>query len=284
MGDCSLKLNKIFKKVFIRIVVMGLCPFSLFSVEPQNRLAQDQKHFGTFSEASSAKKWAKRVYLASYPRSGNHWVRYLIEEATGVATSSAYIDPDPQHLKEVFPWGGFCCLHGYEGRSRYPEEGDVAVVKTHYPARKISWFDNLPYVQAIRILRHPVDSFYSLYVWVERISKRSPQRSIPRKELAKYISEWKQFQVYWDAADNVASVRYEDLARDPKFYLKKILDSIGYNVQVEDIERAVAKYPPIEVSSLKHLGHFSKEELETIWDELKDVMKTYGYEIKKVLD
>ena len=30
-----------------------------------------------------ANDW-KRVYLASFPRSGNHWTRFLIEEATGI--------------------------------------------------------------------------------------------------------------------------------------------------------------------------------------------------------
>lgn len=59
------------------------------------------------AEEVQTKNWQHRVYLASYPRSGNHWLRYLIEEAKGIATSSVYQDPDPPHLDQVFPWGTF---------------------------------------------------------------------------------------------------------------------------------------------------------------------------------
>ena len=55
----------------------------------------------------TADNW-KRAYLVTFPRSGNHWMRYLIEEATQIATGSVYQDMDrPVHLERIFPWGGY---------------------------------------------------------------------------------------------------------------------------------------------------------------------------------
>lgn len=77
--------------------------------------------------------WENLVYLATYPRSGNHWMRYLIEEATGIATGADHIDPDPPHNPKRYPWGGFCPDGGYSKTRRYPEKDEIYVVKTHYP-------------------------------------------------------------------------------------------------------------------------------------------------------
>src|SRR5690348_17766666 len=97
--------------------------------------------------------WHKRVYLATYPRSGNHWVRYLIEDVTGLATSSVYVDGDVErsHLGKAFPWGGYAPPFGYEGKCKYPKPEDSVVVKTHYPAVPAQKFDRMSYVKAIRI-------------------------------------------------------------------------------------------------------------------------------------
>ncbi len=137
-------------------------------------------------DVEEAKKWGNRVYLATYPRSGSHWMRYLIEEATGIATSSAYIDPDPRHLETVFPWGGYCCDGGYEGHCRYPMMGEIAIVKTHFPDTYISGFEKLPYSLAVRIIRHPIDSFYSLYLWEKSCATVAAEFLIPREILRQY--------------------------------------------------------------------------------------------------
>ena len=76
------------------------------------------------------------VYLASFPRSGNRWVRFLVEEAVHIATSSVYSvykDGDYLHLQEILPWDGFCTNHGYNGACRYPSKDDPVLLKTHYP-------------------------------------------------------------------------------------------------------------------------------------------------------
>lgn len=218
----------------------------------------------------------KRVYLASFPRSGNHWVRYLIEEATHIATSSVYCDPDPQHLLKPFPWGGFCCYQGYEGSCTYPTNADHIFIKTHFPSKPITQFDELHYKKAIRIVRNPIDSFYSKYV---RMCGGKPHKMyVPNKSVKSYIKLWLKFQDYWDKQKNVITIRYEDLLNNPSDELKKILSVAKYKINEIDIKRAVALNPPHGYEYI-HLNHFHSEDLKVIAQELKDHLIKYDYTI-----
>jgi hypothetical protein len=232
--------------------------------------------FLSLSQSGLSNEW-KRVYLASYPQSGNHWVRYLIEEASHIATSSVYCDPEPpKHMNKVFPWGGYCCDHGYEGHCRYPTKEDFVVIKTHYPYRhKNSHFDRRPYQTVIRIVRHPVDSFYSRYT---KLPKGSVQEKIPTARVRELIKSWRKFQIYWNKMPHVITIRYEDILQNPIAELKKMCEALAYDVTDEDIARAAAKYPP-EGYMLKHIHKFSTEDLRLISKELRSLMDQFDYDI-----
>lgn len=221
-------------------------------------------------------EWHKRVYLATYPRSGNHWVRFLLEDVTGLATSSVYVDGDVKrsHLGKPFPWGGYAPPFGYEGRCKYPKPKDNVVVKTHYPAVPAQKFDRMPYVKAIRIVRHPVDSLYSFYLFGVK-GKAYPER-MPLEVLKKRIRSWKKFHEYWNAQENVLTVRYEDLLVDPYGVLQQIVEAIGYDLPQQKIDAAIKKYPP-QGSPMKHIHRFEKEDLDMIARELGDLMRQFDY-------
>src|SRR5262249_43452350 len=127
----------------------------------------------------------KRVYLATYPRSGNHWMRFLIEEATHIATSSVYCDPDPPHLADPFPWGGYCVDNGYRGNCRYPQRTDIVFIKTHFPLFAAHRFDKKPSIKTLRLVRHPVDSIYSFYVYIH--GGNPPQKIIPSEKVQAFM-------------------------------------------------------------------------------------------------
>jgi hypothetical protein len=236
-------------------------------------------HGETYSK-ETALEWKERVYLASYPRSGNHWMRNLIEEATHIATSSVYRDPDPLHLPDIFPWGGYCCDHGYEGSSRYPVNGEPVVVKTHYPASGKTEFDQLPYKIVICIIRHPLDAIYSHHVWVSKQMNWPITYNVPRDVLSDFIRRWCSFHNYWDNADNVLTVYYEDLYQEPEHSLKIVLDAIGYTYTDDDIARAVEKYPPTG-SIFKYMDHYGTKDLKHVKAQLKPLLEKHGYRLKR---
>ncbi len=209
----------------------------------------------------------QRVYLASFPRSGNHWVRSLIEESTHIATGSVYRDKKPVHSNNPFPWGGYCAKNS---NWRYPELDDIVVIKTHYPQFSTK-FDLQPCLKVIRIVRHPLDCFVSEY------EKRHRQPFyIPEKVLKKYIANWKKFQNYWNNQENVLTIRYEDLLKDPEHILREILEAIGYKVADEDIKRALSTHPPVG-APLKKAHIFSQSDWDLIQSELHDLLEIFNY-------
>ncbi len=222
-----------------------------------------------------------RVYLSTYPRSGNHWIRYLIEEATGVVTTSVYCDGDhPFHDPEKLPCGGYAPINGYEGTRRYPEKGDVVVTKTHYPCVWKQENDLLQYKKTIRIVRHPVDSFYSYFIRTGQ--QQEPGQKIPETLLLRFMIMWDEFQTFWNEQPNVITIRYEDLLQFPEMFLESILIESGIDFDIEDVLRAVKRYPP-EGGALKHISRYDREQLEFIERYLLHHMESFGYTKDSIL-
>ncbi len=232
--------------------------------------------FFSIPRISADEEW-ERVLLATYARSGNHWMRNLIDEATHIMTGSVYEDDDPPHSSEPEPWGGFLPIKCKQG-CHNPLPGEIVVIKTHFPASYEQIYDRWPYKRVVRIVRHPIDTFYSFYVYLNH--NDAPDTKIPRKKLNYYISSWEKFQYYWDAEPDILTIRYEDLYNNPKYYLELVLDYIGYKVSKKDIDRAVKKYPP-QGGLLKHIHHYTADDLNLIQLNLGHVMERFGYEIPK---
>lgn len=218
----------------------------------------------------------KRVYLATYPRSGNHWMRNLIEEATHIATSSVYCDQEPIHLETPFPWGGYAAENGVEGNCRYPNPGEIVVIKTHYPAKVQREFDLQPSHQTIRMVRHPVDVFYSHYMHQGRVLPEDGK--IPSLFVEISIRKWIRFEKYWNQQPNVLTIKYESFYNEPYANFKLIMKTIGYQLHKSDLERALAKFPP-RGGLLKHLNDYHPEDLDFMQRELGPYLKKYGYKI-----
>jgi len=241
-------------------------------------LTQSQFVFSDELVFTPSKDW-KRVYLASYPRSGSHWCRYQVEEASHIATGAVYCDREPKHMKKVFPWGGYCCDHGYVGHCRYPNPKDLVLIKTHFPSQPnhVTQFDRLPSKFTILLVRNPVDSFYSRYL---RKPNGPIQEIVPSERMDEFISTWRKFHDYWNKKKDVLVIRYEDMLENPSVELRKILVSLNYEFTDEDIDRAVATHPPVG-HMFKSIDKFSREDLNRISKELKPLLNQFGYRIPK---
>ncbi|MCX6986991.1 MAG: sulfotransferase domain-containing protein [Chlamydiae bacterium] len=207
------------------------------------------------------------VYLATYPRSGNTWTRLLIEEATHIKTESVYPN-------ETLPEQSLYAKDIIRAASLYQEASNIVVMKTHYPCFNIP-LNPRSFPKAIHIIRNPIDSFYSFAVFENKGSRIG---FVPNNVLVRMIKEWKQFQTFWLSQNNVFTIRYEDILQNPGECLAKILDEIGYQVDEEDILRAINMFPPLE-NELKHLKHFSKSDIQFIKNQLGPIMKKFHYEI-----
>lgn len=151
----------------------------------------------------------QRTALASFPRSGNTWLRFLIENATGARSGSVYTD------------------------RILPRKGDGIVIKTHE-------LDSAQYTRAVHIVRHPLDAIESYYHWRRDVAKESKVDWPAHVRDA--TERWRLHTEHWLACRCPAyRLRYEDLHAAPENELRKLLQWLGFtDVSDNQINVAVA--------------------------------------------
>ncbi len=151
---------------------------------------------------------AERIALASYPRSGNTWIRFLLESATGERCGSIYDD-------RIMP-------RGSRG----------LVIKTHA-------LDSARYARAIHLVRNPFDVIESHFYWKRDVAGN---RQVEwDTHVANGIEEWQRHTEHWLTAPvDIRRVRYEDLHAAPAAVLADLVQWLNRRVTAAAVEAAVA--------------------------------------------
>jgi hypothetical protein len=200
-----------------------------------------------------------RTALASYPRSGNTWVRFLLEKAVGELCGSIYKD-------RIMPRGG---------------EG--IAIKTHA-------LDSDKYDRAILVVRNPLDVIESYFFWKRDVAGKKAEWD---ENMRVTTAEWRAHTKHWlAAACPVHRVRYEDLKSRPAEELAAILRWLGYEVAPKQIEAAVAAGQIENMRELnqelgekffrrgevgKSYASFNAEQLAFVRTELGELIELFGY-------
>jgi len=174
-----------------------------------------------------AKEYETRLYdgssrlrtgFVSYPRSGNSYMRSLVERATGFQTSSVYCDPS---LEKTFHAE---CDHrtNFFVKTHFPSLGGD---KKLDPSKYYRQFD-----QVVHVVRNPLDAIASW--WQLNAAKSSLAMSDPlrhaakvadkvfgladRRDMIRYIDRWDHHTHYWSSVPvHRHTLRYEDLKAQP---------------------------------------------------------------------
>jgi len=192
------------------------------------------------------------VFVASYPRSGSSWLRFLLLEMLRGDASFSAISRDVPYV-------------GGQERAAALVPADGRVIKTHEPylAR---------YQRAIHLVRDPRDVAISYFSFMQRIEKivigpgDDPAASFDHfigALLAGRVDAhgtWQSHLLSWLAADergdcDVLRLRYEDLRADPALGVARIGSWLGIDV---DQDRAASI---VERSSLERMRAAEKAEL-----------------------
>lgn len=161
-----------------------------------------------------SQRGGRRVALASFPRSGNTWFRFLLENATGEHTGNASSKP-----------------------SRIlPRSGDGIVIKTH---RK----DSFRYTHAIHLVRNPFDVIDSFYDWKASLGWEWKYGELSWDDFVQLtLPLWRAHTRHWlDARPARFLVRYEDCVRDPVGQFGALLTWLGRPVSEEQLREAVER-------------------------------------------
>ncbi len=177
------------------------------------------------------------VALSSIPGSGNTWVRYLLQQATGIYTGSVYHDPG---LKKA----------GFGGEKVV--DSTVLSIKTHSAGEEK--FD-----QAIVIVRHPKEAILAEFNWeYSRKSLKQPnphiglvaQEEFYTKKWANHVAQWaktwEDFHLKWLNSDKFSKpgamliVFYDDLKSNTERELRRMLDFLKIKVDEDVIKCALS--------------------------------------------
>jgi len=194
---------------------------------------------------------AKIVWLASYPKSGNTWIRFLVANlVAGEMSSSAQVMTQVPDIHE-----------GIKGQHLFGNH--TTVVKTHW-----KYWTGIPLredmIGVVYVIRHPIDVLESNQNYA--FQRSGPLREkASAEEIERFAARWvddylghggyPRFQQFgigtWE--EHVRSwtwrglalprllVRYEDLVADPAAGLSRIAKFLGLSKSDKDIGLAVER-------------------------------------------
>ena len=170
------------------------------------------------------------VFLASYPRSGNTWTRFLLTEI--LSEESASFDNINQVIPEM----------GIHARAKVQLPNGGRLIKTHEPYRK-------EYKRAIYLVRDFRDVMLSQYA-------REKELGLYQTEFGEYVSAyldgklsgfgaWQEHLPTWLnsplATDgNLLVIKFEEMRKNPEPSLSRIVDFLGLPVDGNRIRAAIA--------------------------------------------
>ncbi|KAF7273793.1 hypothetical protein GWI33_013521 [Rhynchophorus ferrugineus] len=174
----------------------------------------------------------KPVALVSFPGSGNTWLRYLLQQATGYYTGSVY--KDYGLLKNGFP-------------AESITNASVLVVKTHewgVNARKM-------FSKAILLVREPEKAIHAEFNRQSggHIGFASPDRY--RRTNGKYWQQfvddklrgWQQLNMDWlyNFSGSTHVIFYEQLVHNTEHTLKSVINFLGVYVPTKKFNCAIER-------------------------------------------
>lgn len=196
----------------------------------------------------------KAIWLASYPRSGNRWLRSLIAY---IMTSGAFISSPQDKVEQVIPDIHKGTPSKEYLKSRFP------IIKTHWLPQS-SPTKGFKALSAVYLYRNPADVLVSSYKHLINMGEldgaelTNLQESREFQEYAKQFIEnrgyWGWLQTYgsWERHIDswmfqkhqfpVLPVSYEALQQTPLTTLKTVTNFLGLNAADSLIEDAISAY------------------------------------------
>ena len=173
--------------------------------------------------------------LVSYPGSGNTWIRYLIEGATGVYTGSIFSDSS-------------LIRAGHLGEGREYNDGSTILQKTHhrslylgrYNAYDMKWREE--HVRefggrAVVVVRNPYKAILSYWNYFNTQSHTSivSENSFESQKFQDFVltgaERWLELVTDWvNLGQDVYFMFYEDLTEHPIREMRKLMEYLGYPV------------------------------------------------------
>lgn len=162
------------------------------------------------------------IFIATYPKCGTTWMQHIVNE---ILTMTSPSDDDVTRALR-FPYLDFL---GAEGAEKMIRPG---CIKTHLSFDRIPFSDDAKYIY---VARNPYDCCVSYYYhYQSRMSRLNDDSletfldlflkgEVPYGGYFEHLLPWYEHR----NKPNVFFLTYEDLKKDPRFWILKIADFIG---------------------------------------------------------
>lgn len=194
------------------------------------------------------------IALASFPGSGNTWVRHILQQATGILTGSIYND---KVLK----------MMGFPGENI--QNSSVLAVKTH----DYGINETRKYQRAILILRNPKDALLAEFNRIRGGHIGHAREEDFSKKWIGFVTvkakSWFEMNKSWlDFPGDLHIVRYEDLKSDPVKEINSLLKFLRKEISQEELSCVIEnltgrfKRPERNVTDLNLYSSTLRQDLE----------------------
>ncbi len=208
------------------------------------------------------------VWLASYPKSGNTWLRmflanYLMHTTEPLPLTKAHLFTLGDAMPETYSVvarrpvdprdeAAILALRPAVLRAIVANNADINLVKTHNQNRVIKGLDLIPASHtrlALYVVRNPLDlviSYANHYgkeigVAAQAIGHRSNRVNPGPKNVAQYLGSWSDHVTGWTRTRKfpVCTLRYEDMIADPQKTFSAALKQMRVPLDDARLDRAI---------------------------------------------
>ncbi|EEF47717.1 Flavonol 3-sulfotransferase, putative [Ricinus communis] len=202
---------------------------------------------GVMSAQEHFKAQPNDIIVASCPKTGTTWLKAL---TFAIVTRGVFDDSTNPLLKKV-PHECVPFLELDLAKDSRDRDSAIPLVATHVP------YISLPKTildsgcKIVYVCRDPKDVFVSLWYFVAKQLISKNIEPIPKEDAfelfckgtAHYGPYWDHVLGYWKASveypDKVLFLKYEEMKKDPSFYVKKLAQFMGYPFSLEEEEKGV---------------------------------------------
>jgi len=232
------------------------------------------------------------VWLASYPRSGNTFIRLLLHHYFNVATLDRYIpkiEPlgprDKNHIAELVGYRPIDSLEDLDA------ETEPAFVKTHELPD-----DDRPAIYVIRDGRDAITSYAHFVLTLEENCPKDEYEERFRKTIGHLVTDTERFggwgahvRAWTERQAPTAIVHYTQLQRRPYETLRLALSQLSLDTRIKTagLRRRPVKFRELQRMSPQlfrkgKVGSYSDEMPEEVeqmfWEQYGDIMEQFGYQ------
>ncbi len=225
-----------------------------------NILAEKWKHFSGFTKPSIPNSKDSDIYLVSYPKSGNTWMRYLLAYAIWPDIDK----PDLEEMARLIP------SYGLEIDTKSMLDPDSPcnqmkhrIIKEHFPYNNVA----KKYVKnVIYLCRDGRDAIVSYWYFLNQVRGTSVSLDEFIKESTSHsFGPWHDHVQQWlNAPVNKLVIRYEDMLADTAPCLKNALDFMGLQTDELIIKQSVERSSFASMKEIERNKGFNLDMLKNV--------------------